>query len=223
MKASQDLFRFSMTYGLLLLLGLCLTLFAYAPFKNHIIQTQRITAFKAKNSILGYQTPDFKHLAAYILAGHLFTSEDLINYRPDAHYLAYLPFYEKAATLFPDSFEMHYFKGVCYLWIGDLAQAKSSLERSLEINKTFFWTYYNLALTDLRIGDANTAFKLLAMAQNLNPLLTEKAMFELEAFRIIWSFIPVPGDYIHHHLVDMHEQIDHLNLTEIEQWHPIFF
>ena len=124
---SRNLLRFLMTYGLLFLLGLGIVLFAYSPLKKHIEATQLLTSIKAKNQILGYQTPDFKQLAIDILQGHIFSANDLDTRTNNAHNLPYLPFYEKAADLFPDSFEMHYFKGVCYLWMGKSVQARESL------------------------------------------------------------------------------------------------
>jgi len=219
----QNLSRFLMTYGLLFLLSIDIVLFAYRPLENHIITAQQLTSYKAKNAILGYQTPDFKRLSNNILNGNHFTSYELENYHIDAHYLPYLPFYEKASGLFPESFEMHYFKGVCYLWMGNTQDAKASLETALQINPTFFWTYYNLALLYLKEGQVAPAIKLLSYAQKLPIAFSEKAIFELQAFRIIWMYMPNPGKYIHEHLIEKYKEINNLQSSDIQQWCPIFF
>ena len=195
----------------------------FTPSKDHIIETQATTAIKARNLILGYQTPDFQRLAYDILNQQLFTSDELQNYRIDDHYLPYLPFYEKGSELFPDSFEMYYFKGVCYLWLGRLEEAKDSLHKALVINPYFFWTYYNLALLYLRDGQPTPAIHLLSIAENLPIETTESAIREIQAFAIIWFYMTEPQIYIHQHLIAAYQQVMNPQMTDIQQWHPVFF
>lgn len=214
------LFRFLLTFGLFILL-FCIFLFlGLHPFKKHILETQALTEFKAKNRVLGYQTPNFILLAQNILTDHIFSPQELDDPRAGT---TYLNFYKKASELFPEYFEMHYLKGVCYAWMGDIAQAKLSLQKALELNPTFFWAYYNLGLLYLKEGEAAAAIKLFSYAQKLPLPLTEKSLYDLQGFQIIWRYMPHAQEYVHRHLEYVHQQISDLSTIKTNQWHPIFF
>jgi len=211
-----------MTYGLFLLLALATALFAYRPLRQHILDTQALTDAGAKNRVLGYQTPDFESLAKNIFTEYNFTPYDIEKYRLTGSELPYLSFYQQGAEFFPDLFEMHYFKGICYLWLGQLDKAKASLERSLELNPSFFWTYYNLALIYLKAEQPIPALKMLSFAKQIPLEPTEEAIHTVQAFQIIWRYMPDPN-YIHSHLLKVRDQIEHAQSEEIQQWRPVFF
>jgi len=227
-------FRFSLTFGLLFLLLLVLLTVGYSPLKNHVLETQQITSSKSKSLVLGYQTPDFKSLAKNLLENHSFTSTELTNYRAGTDYLS---FYKKASELFPNNFEFFYMQGVCYFWMGDIPRAETSLRQSLQINPVFFWSYYNLGLLYLKNGKIDAAIELFSIARRITPQITQKFLHDLQAFWIIWRYLPNPEIYINGHLQKADQTIDYLLLISLAiknhseanvhfdptQWNPIFF
>ena len=227
-------FRFSLTFGLLFLLFLVLLTVGYSPLRNHVIETQRITSLKAKSLVLGYQTPDFKSLAQNLLENHVFNSTELHDYRAGRDYLS---FYKKASELFPNNFEFFYMQGICYFWMGDLPSAESNLRQSLQINPVFFWSYYNLGLLYLKNGKIDAAIELFSIARHVTPPITQKFLHDLQAFWIIWRYMPNPESTINSHLQEADQKIDYLLLIALaiknhsqvkapfdpNQWNPIFF
>ncbi len=227
------LLRFSLTFGLLFVLAFVLLTAAYQPLKDHILETQQITDLKSKSLVLGYQTPDFKHLAQYILEGHHFKPEEF-NYRTGTDYLA---FFKKGSELFPQLFEMFYMQGVCYSWLQDAPDAEDALRQSLQINPVFFWSYYDLGLLCLKNGQIDAAIALLSTAKRIPPQVTGKFLHDLQAFQIIWRYMPDPEGYITRHLQQADQKIDSLLLIALaiknhhdadvhfdpNQWDPVFF
>ncbi len=212
------------TYFTLGILGIFLgLLFIFrGSVGTHLQQQQRYTNDLAKSRILGYQTPDFKTLAQMLYTQTPLTP-NMINDRLKGQY--YLTFYTKAASLYPDSFEMHYCLGFCQLINGDIAAAKASLIQSLKINPSFIYGYYNLALLLLKEGDKTRAEKLLSTALLIDPTLTLRALVEKQAFNIIWRFIPEPQHYLTSHLqqtlINVQQLLKDLNKTH--DFQPIFF
>lgn len=233
-RLSYFLFRFGLTYGLLLLLAIILLTVAYRPLKSHVLETRQITSLQAKSRILGYQTPDFRLLARDLLENHVFKPDELNN---KANGTGYLFFYAKASELFPDEFEMFYMRGICQFWMGDLPSAEASLRKSLEINPVFFWSYYNLGLLYLKTGNIDAAIALFSRAQHIPPGLTKKFLHDLQAFEIIWRFMPDPENYINNQLQKAKQQTDAFVQTafvlkdhaaaqahaDLDQWNPVFF
>ena len=204
---SNSLFRFLGTFGLFFLVFFILWAAYGQVFYKHIVETGQITALKAKSQILGYQTPNFKLLAQDLLETHIFNPGDLNNYENGAHFLS---FYKKGSELFPELFEMSYMEGICHFWDGDLPLAEASLRKSLKINPYFFWSNYNLGLLYLKNGQLDAAIALLSIAQKIPPPLTEKWLHDLQAFFIIWKFMPDPQNYIKGSLQKADQRINDL-------------
>jgi tetratricopeptide (TPR) repeat protein len=176
----------------LLILSIFL-IFNFKPLKEHILSMQQITDFKAKSRVLGYQTPDFKELAQVIYSGKVLKPAEYDNYRKGMHYLS---FYNKGSELFPNLFEMHYLKGVCYASMGEHLEARRSLEEALRLNPAFLWTYYNLAILYLNAGNIDRSLELLSAAQNIPPAISAQLLYELQGFNIILRYLPSPEDYV---------------------------
>ncbi len=204
---------------------LCL-LCTFFIFKNcialHLHEQKTYTSTNAKSRILGFQTPNFT-----ILAKWLYTKTPIapnqINDRLQGQF--FLMFYEKAAALYPDSFEMHHCLGFCQLIAGDTAKAKASFIASLKINPTFIYSYYNLAIILLQEGNLPMAKQMLATALSLDPSLTIKPILEQQAFTIIWRFFPKPETYIAEQLKETLLTIHALNNGNPtgHDIHPILF
>jgi tetratricopeptide (TPR) repeat protein len=226
--------RFLLTYGLLFLAILVPLSVYHQPIKKYILETQQITASKAKSQVLGYQTPNFKLLAQDLLNAHVFKPEEMDTYINGRHYLS---FYKKGSELFPELFEMPYMLGVCYFWQGDLPSAERSLRQSLQINPVFFWAYYNLGLLYLKSGQFDAAIALFSRAREIPPPLTLKLLHDIQAFFIIWGYMPDPQGYINVQLQKADEQIKYLLMVSLacknhhaadvhfdpDQWNPVFF
>lgn len=228
------LFRFCLSYGLLCLIVLVPVTVYYQPLKKYVVDTQEITALKAKSQVLGYQTPNFQLLAQDLLEGHVFKPEEFTTWTGGAHYLS---FYQKGSELFPDLFEMHYMLGICHFWMGDLPDAETALRKSLQINPVFFWSYYNLGLLYLKAGQVDAAIALLSRAKAIPPQLTIKFLHDFQAFYIILKYMPDPEGYINGRILQADKQIDYLLLIALaiknnhgadvhfdpNQWNPVFF
>ncbi|MEI8010967.1 MAG: tetratricopeptide repeat protein [Candidatus Omnitrophota bacterium] len=220
MQKHHDIIKFIFSYGLLgALLSVTLLLFP-KPIQAHLTHMQELTAWNAKNKILGYQTPDFSPLASQILNNHAFTPANTDN--PQSAY--YLDFFVKGAELFPEKFEMHYMKGVCLFWAGNIAEAENAFRESLKRNPFFFFTYYNLGLLHAQNGRHDTALKLFEAAKAMPPELTLNALLSLQAFQIIWRYMPQPQQHMINRINAIRQQLNRNNTNEeIKTWHPAFF
>jgi tetratricopeptide (TPR) repeat protein len=225
--------RFLSTFGLLSLLLIVLSTAAYKPLKDHIVQTQQMTAWTAKSRVLGYQTPDFKQLAKNLFNDHVFKPREVNDHRAGTNYVS---FYKKGVELFPELFEMYYMQGICYFWMNDLPLAEASLQQSLKLNPGFFWSYYNLGLLYLKTGQIDAAVLLFTAAKNIPPEITKKTIYDLQAFNIIWRYMSEPENYINRRLHEADLQINYFLLVALavknhqnavhfdpNQWDPVFF
>jgi tetratricopeptide (TPR) repeat protein len=226
--------RFGLTFGLFIVAILIPLIIFKQAIKENILETQQYTSSKAKSQILGYQTPEFNKLAQDLLNHHVFVSNELDNYRAGTGYLS---FYRKGVELFPELFELYYMQGICQFWMGDYDSAQLSFRKSLEINPVFFWSYYNLGLLYLKTGHIDAAIALLSRAREIPVAITVKFLSQLEAFQIIWKFMPDPSSYIRNRLEEANQNINYLLLIALavknqrasevhfdpNQWHPIFF
>ena len=127
--------------------------------------------------------------------------------------------------------------GICHFWMGDYPDAEASLRQSLQINPVFFWGYYNLGLLCLKNGQIDAAIALLSRAKEIPPPITVKILHELQAFYIIWKYMPDPEGYINGHLQRADQQVNYLLMVAIaiknhhgadvhfdpNQWNPVFF
>lgn len=219
-QKQNNILNFFSTYGLFLALLSSVILWNLKPLQNHITQMQEMTAWNAKNKILGYQTPDFGPLASHILNNYPLTPESANNpLRPD-----YLDFYVQGAELFPEKFEMHYMKGVCLLWAGNIPEAEKAFKESLERNPFFFYTYYNLGLLYAQNGQHPTALKLFTIAQSIPPEPTLNDLLSLQAFQIIWRYMPQSPQHMINHINTIRQQLNNNSSNEeIKTWHPVFF
>jgi tetratricopeptide (TPR) repeat protein len=204
--------RFAATYGLFVLTIIFPLIIFYKPLQKHVLETQLYSSMIAKSRVLGYQTPDFKQLAQDLLNNHIFKPEEINAWDTGQHYLS---FFQKGTELFPELFEMHYMLGICQFWTGDLPAAESSLRQSLDINPMFFWSYYNLGLLYLKTGHIDAAITLLSEAKKIPPPITGKILHDLQAFEIIWKYMPDPQTYINNHLQEANQQIDYLLLVAL--------
>jgi len=226
--------RFFLTFGILSLGILVLSTAYYQPIKKYVLKTQEYTSFESKIRILGYQTPDFKKLAHNLLEEHVFKDRELNNYLLGVDYLS---FFKKGSELFPNNFEMFYMEGICYFWQGDLSAAQDALQKSLQINPVFFWGYYNLGLLEMKRGHLDAAIALFSLAQKVDPQMTKKCLHDLQAFFIIWQYMPDAENFINGHLQKAHQQVDYFLLVALavknhhlsdvhfnpDQWNPVFF
>ena len=106
----------------------------------------------------------------------------------------YLHYYRKVAEYIPNRDDAFGLSGFCYYYLGQEYQAKKAYKKALEINKYFFWHYYNLAVIHFKNGQYEEVAALLKKALDIKPKMAVMVMLTSKIYNDIFGSVESLGD-----------------------------
>jgi len=151
---------------------------------------------KSQFVTLNYYIPDLSSLTAFINSNAPLTHEHITHYQS---------YYQKVAEI-THSAEAYSMLGFCSFYEGDFESSAQFFQRSLTLNPTFFWNYYNLGLILLKSGQNEKALVILSEGLKLNPLETLKTMVSSPIFIQIYTSDSAKGNNVINYLFNNLQQ-----------------
>lgn len=162
------------------------------PLVAHIIKEHNSIEEKSKFLTLSYYATSLSYFADIITG-----SEEPDKDRTGGAIYAY---YQMAENLLPNIDSVHYLLGYCEYYRGDIDEARTQYERSIDLDPYFFWSYYNLGVIYFRQGDFLKSAEVLNKAFSLKNEISLGVLHQNPFYQQIWRYIDNPGQILESNL-----------------------
>jgi len=149
------------------------------PFLKQIIRERKIAKTNAKFKTLNYFMPSFVQLAEFAKTANSNSN----TFNPNV----YLNYYNRIVEFFPSISDAYDMLGFCYYHLGELDKAVANYETAASINSNYFWTYYNLGIIYLKMGNSSKALINFNKGLQANPEVTLKTIAGSKVYQQIIS------------------------------------
>ncbi len=151
--------------------------------------------------ILGLKVRTLNHLlpASFESLLEVGNSPQSVSSRNELNH--YRDFFEKVVTYMPERWDAPALLAYCLYYSGDIAHSQTLYEKSIGINKNFFWSYYNLGLIYFQKGDCRKAAE--ALTQGLS-LRVENTLSYIQYSATLYNRILVTSPQLNQVTVQNH-------------------
>ncbi len=182
-------------WGVLIILAACIL----PSLIKHMIKEHQLVNEKSKIITISYYFPHFPYFAD-IVSGEKQPNKELMDGYHFSRPYIFHTYYQRAVDLLTDNDSARYLLGFCDYYMGQGKEAQKHYEKALEINKYFFWVYYNLGIIYFQEQDYLRSATVLTNALRLNKNITLEILHQSAFYRQIWRNLPNPPQVLESNL-----------------------
>jgi tetratricopeptide (TPR) repeat protein len=167
------------------------TFWSRDPLVAEIIKEHNQVEQKSKLASISVYYPFFPYFAGIVVGIEHPRKEWMDTYYLGRPYIFSL-YYGKVAEMYPDNDAGHYLLGYCEYYSGDIDMAREQFEKTIKLDPSFFWSYYNLGVIYFQQGNFFKSADILSKAFTFKKEITLNVLRQETFYGQIWSYIADP-------------------------------